>query len=88
MLTHQKAHELAKSYSKNLGEVLPDIYFDINGGKEFGDCYYFDFIIVDKLGYTPEDTPMIGGAPGVIVDKFTKVVRTISFQELSILQST
>lgn len=85
MLTYQKAHKLAKLYSKNLGKILPDIYFDINGGKEFGDCFYFDFIIVDKLGCIPEDTPMIGGAPGIIVDKFTKVVRTVSFAELSIL---
>ena len=29
MLTPQNAYDLAKSYSKDLGEILPDIYFDV-----------------------------------------------------------
>jgi hypothetical protein len=86
MVTSQNAYELAKSYSKNMGEVLPDIYFDVKAGGEFKDCFYFDFIMVDKFGNIPKDTPMAGGAPGVIVNKLTGEVETISFGELSKLK--
>lgn len=86
MVTSQKAYELAKSYSKDLGEVLPDIYFDVKASREFSDSFYFDFIIVDKFGHIPKEPPMIGGAPGVVVDKLTGAVKTISFGELSKLK--
>ena len=83
MVTFQKAYELAKSYSRNMGEVLPGIYFDVKPEREFRDCFYFDFFMVDKFGNKPNDPPMAGGAPGVIVDKVTSEVKTISFGELS-----
>lgn len=86
MMTTKNAYELARSYSKNMGEVLPDIYFDVKLGREFKDCFYFDFIMVDNLGNIPKDLPMAGGAPGVIVNKLTGIVETISFGELSKLK--
>lgn len=86
MVTSQKAYKLARSYSMGMGEVLPDIYFDVKPGKEFRDCFYYDFIIVDKFGNIPNEPPMIGGAPGVIVDKLTGLVKPVSFGELSKLK--
>ncbi len=65
-----------------MGEVLPDIYFDVEHSREFKDCFYFDFKMVDKFGNTPKEPPMVGGAPGVIVNKLTGDVKTISFGEL------
>lgn len=86
MVTLQKAYELAKSYTSDLGEVLPEFYFDIRFNQEFRESFYFDFIIVDKNGDTPKEPPMIGGAPGVIVNKITGAVKTVSFGELSKLR--
>jgi hypothetical protein len=82
MLTSQNAYDLAKSYSKDLGEILPDIYLDVEFRKEYSNCFYFDFNIVDKYGNKPKQPPMIGGAPGVIVDKLTGAIKTISLVEL------
>lgn len=82
MLTPQNAYDLAKSYSKDLGEILPDIYFDVEFRKEFTNYFYFDFYIVDKYGNKLKEPPMIGGASGVIVDKLTGVIKTISLVEL------
>lgn len=86
MITSEQAHDLAKSYSQDLGEVLPGIYFSVKAAGEFSHCYYFDFIISDKQGNLLREPPMIGGAPGVIVDKLTGTVKTISFGELSKLR--
>lgn len=82
MITFQTAYELAKSYSKNMGEVLPDIYFDVKPEREFTECFYFDFIMVDKLGNMPENPPTVGGPPGVTVNKLTGEVKMITFGEL------
>ncbi|MFT3934121.1 MAG: hypothetical protein QM726_10935 [Chitinophagaceae bacterium] len=73
---------MAKYYSKNMGEILPDIYFDVKPGREFKDCFYFDFIMVDKFGNITKYPPAAGGAPGVIVNKLTGKVKTITFGEL------
>jgi hypothetical protein len=83
MVTFQNAYELAKFYSKNMGEVFPDIYFDVKPGREFKDCFYFDFTMVDKFGNTPKELQMAGGAPGVIVYKLAGEVKTINFGELA-----
>ncbi len=66
-----------------MGEVLPDIYFDVVPGKEFTEYFYFDFKMVDKFGNTPNDPAVAGGAPGVTVNKLNGEVKTISFGELS-----
>ncbi len=82
MVSSQKAYELAKSFAKSQGEVLPDIYLDVKAGKELQDCFYFDFILVDKFGNIPNEPVSAGGAPGLVVNKMTGEVKTISFGEL------
>lgn len=86
MITSEMAYELAKSYSKDLGQVLPDIYFSVKASVEYSSCYYFDFVIVDKFGNPSKEDTRIGGAPGVVVDKLSGAVKTISFGELSQLK--
>jgi hypothetical protein len=86
MITPEIAYELAKSHSKDLGPILPDIYFNVKASGEYSSCYYFDFIIVDKFGNPPNELPWIAGAPGVIVDKLSGKIETISFDELSKLK--
>lgn len=83
MVTVQEAYQIARSYSKEMGEVYPDIFLDVKAGKDFDSCFYFDFTIVDKFGDRPKEPPMLGGAPGVIVDKITGAVKIITFGELA-----
>jgi len=86
MVTILKAYEIARSYAKERGEVLPGIYFDVEDGIEYSNCYYFDYMIVDKNGNVPDAHPLIAGAVGIIVDKHSEKAEDISFGRFSELK--
>ena len=83
MVTINKAEEIALNFAKAQGEVLPGIYYGITKGREYSKWFYFDFLLVNKDGVVPEEPPMAGGAPGIVVDKESGRASMISFGELA-----
>jgi len=49
--------------------------------KEFLNCWYFDFRVVCKKEVQDIEIESFGGAPGFIIMKNDKKIKTISFNE-------
>ena len=62
MVSISQAREIAKRFVKERGEVLPGIFYGISEAKEYGDCFYFNFLLVDKDGELLPEPLMVGGA--------------------------
>ena len=79
---------IAQNYvDANYQDHLDGFKFTISEPKEFDDCFYFDFIIVPIDILQNKELPMIGGAPGIKIDKLTKSVCVISHSELAKLEA-
>jgi hypothetical protein len=85
MITIVEAQHIARHYAKEQGELVPGVYLDVGDGETFSTCYYFDYYLVDKNGNTHLDC-VIGGAPGLTVNKDTGAIKEISFNDLSKLE--
>lgn len=79
------AREIAKGFVKKHGEILPGIFYSISEAKEYSDCFYFNFLLVDKNGQLPSESSMVGGAPGFIIHKASGIPEIISFGKLASL---
>ena len=86
-ITQLEAKIIAEKYVAELGEVLPGYIFGISEIQILNLYFYFDFILLNLEKQIPKNPPMVGGAPGIIIDKNSGKVEIISFSKLSSLVS-
>lgn len=87
ILNLEEAEIIASEHIKSFGEISPGFKLGISKPRIFNNCFYFDYLIVPIDPTQNLENPMFGGAPGITIDKASRVVTVISHSLLHQLES-
>jgi len=83
----EELHNIAITYTDNMGEVIPGFKFGITNPRLFTKYAYFNFTLQSINKDINREPPAVGGAPGIVVNRDTGEVKVISFSELRSLEA-